>query len=83
MGGSNIKLPSDHESFLEWSKETSLVLESQDPVTALTEQEKFCMKHKKLKTDRTNRKKTNLFNSLTETDKYAFDLAFKKESLNG
>ena len=83
MDGSNIKLPSDHESFLEWSKETSLVLESQDPVTALTEQEKFCRKHKKLKTDGTNRKKTNLLNSLTETDKYAFDLAFKKASLNG
>ena len=29
MGGLNIKLPSDHESCLEWSKETSLVLESQ------------------------------------------------------
>ena len=28
MGGLNIKLPSDHESYLEWSKETSLVLES-------------------------------------------------------
>ena len=35
-GGLNIKLPSDYESYLEWSKETSLVLESQDPVTAIT-----------------------------------------------
>ena len=39
MGGLNIKLPSDHESYLEWSMETSLVLESQDPVTAVTKQE--------------------------------------------
>ena len=31
MGGLNIKLPSDHESYLEWSKETSLVLKSQCP----------------------------------------------------
>ena len=36
MGGLNIKLPSDHESYLEWSKETSLGLESQDPITAVT-----------------------------------------------
>ena len=57
MGGPNIKLPSDHESYLEWSKETSLVLESQDPITAVTQQEKICTKIKKLKTDRTNRKK--------------------------
>ena len=57
MDGFNIKLPSDHKSYLEWSKETSLVLESQDPVTAVTQQEKICTKIKKLKTDRTNRKK--------------------------
>ena len=59
MGGLNIKLPSDHESYLEWSKETSLVLESQDPITAVTQQqqEKICTKIKKLKTDRTNLKK--------------------------
>ena len=56
MGGLNIKLPSDHESYLEWSKETSLVLESQDPATAITKQEKICTKIKNLKTDRTNRK---------------------------
>ena len=40
MGGLNIKLPSDHESYLEWSKETSLILESQDPITAVTQQQK-------------------------------------------
>ena len=57
MGGINIKLPSDHENYLEWSKETSLVLESQDPITAVTQQEKICTKIKTLKTDRTNRKK--------------------------
>ena len=57
MGGLNIKLPSGHESYLEWSKETSLVLQSQDPVTAVTQQDKICTKIKKLKTDRTNQKK--------------------------
>ena len=83
MGGLNIKLPSDHESYLEWSKETSLVLESQDPFTAVTQQEKICTKIKKLKTDRTNQnKKTNLINSLNETDKYAIDLASEKGSSN-
>ena len=50
----NIKLSPDHESYLEWSKETSLVLESQDPITAETQQEKICTKIKKLKTDRKN-----------------------------
>ena len=57
MGGLNIKLLSNHESYLEWSKETSLVLETQDPITAATQQEKICTKIKKLKTDGTNRKK--------------------------
>ena len=57
MGGLNIKLPSHLESYLEWSKETSLVLESQDPNTAVTQQEKICTKIKKMKTDRTNKKK--------------------------
>ena len=57
MGGLNIKLPSDHESYLDWSTETSLALESQDPITAVTQQEKICTKIQKLKTDRTNRKK--------------------------
>ena len=78
MGGLNIKLPSDHQSYLEWSKETSLVLESQDPVTPISQQEKICTKIKKLKTDRTNRKKTTFMNYLDETDKYAIDLASEK-----
>ena len=82
MGGLNIKLPSDHESYREWSKETSLVLESQDPVTAITKQEKICTKIIKLKTDRTTRKIPNLMNSLYETDKYAIDLASGKEASN-
>ena len=59
MGGLNIKLPSYHESYLEWSKETSIVLKSQDPITAVTQHEKICTKITKLKTDRTNRKKNN------------------------
>ena len=33
----------------EWSKETSLVLESQDPITAVTMQEKICTKIKNWK----------------------------------
>ena len=41
IGGLNIMLPSDHENYLELSKETSLELESQDPVTAKTQQEKI------------------------------------------
>ena len=81
MGGLNIKLPSDHESYLKCSKETPLVLESQDIFTAVTQQEKICTRIKKLKIDRTNRKK-NLINSLNETDKYAIDLASKKGASN-
>ena len=44
MYGLNIQLPSDRETYLEWSKETSLVLDSQDPVTTKTQQEKTCTK---------------------------------------
>ena len=78
MGGMNIKLPSNHENHLEWSKKKSLVLESQDPVTAIIQQEKISTKIKKLKTNRTNQKKTNLIKSLNETDIYAIDLASEK-----
>ena len=78
MGGLNIKLPSHQESYLEWSKETSLVLESQDPVTAVTQQEKICTKIKKLKMIEKIEKKTNHINFLNETDKYAIDLAPEK-----
>ena len=80
MGGLNIKLPSDHESILEWSNETSLVLEPQDTVKAITQQDKICTKVKKMKTDRTNRKKTNLINSLNEIDQYAIDLVSEKRA---
>ena len=54
MGSLNINMTSDHESYLEGSRETSLVLESQDPVTAITQQEKIC----KL-TEQTERKQTS------------------------
>ena len=57
MGGLNIKLLSDHESYIEWSKKTSLVLESQDPITAVTQPEKISTKINKLQTVRANRKK--------------------------
>ena len=84
MGGLNIKLPSDHQSYLDWSKETSLVLESQDPVTPISQQEKICTKIKKLKTDKTNRKKTILMNSLDETDIYMQSTwPLKREPLTG
>ena len=82
MGGINIKLPSYHENYLEWSNETSIVLKSQDPITAVTQHEKICTKITKLKTDRTNRKKTTLINSLKETDKNAIDLASEKGASN-
>ena len=82
MGDLTIKLPSDYQSYLEWSNKTSLVLESQDPVTPISQQEKICTKIKKLKTDRTNRKKTTLMNSLDETDKYVIDLASEKGASN-
>ena len=78
MGRLNIKLPSHQESYLEWSKETSIVLESQDPVTAVTQQEKICTKIKKLNMIEKIEKKTNHINSLNETDKYAIDLASEK-----
>ena len=45
-GGLNFKVPFDHENYLE-SKETSLVLEPQDPVTAKTQQEEIYTKIKK------------------------------------
>ena len=57
MGGLNIKLPSDHKNYVKWSRETSIVQENQDPVTAKTQHEKIFMKIKKFKTDITNRKK--------------------------
>ena len=47
MGGLNIMLLSNHKSYLELSKETSLVLESQDPVRAITQQKKYVRKSKK------------------------------------
>ena len=78
MGRLNIKLPSHQENYLEWSKETSIVLESQDPVTAVTQQEKICTKIKKLNMIEKIEKKTNHINSLNETDKYAIDLASEK-----
>ena len=51
MGGLNIKLPSDYENSLEWSIKTSSVLETYDPITAITDQEKSIqnLKHLKLK----------------------------------
>ena len=60
----------------------SLVLESQDPVTAIIQQEKISTKIKKFKTDRTNQKKTNLIKILKETDIYAIDLASEKGASN-
>ena len=50
MGGLNIKLPSDYENFLEPSIKTSSVLDTYDPLTAISEQEKTYTKIKTLKT---------------------------------
>ena len=63
LGGLNFKLSSDNESYLEWSKETTLILLSQDPVTAKIQQENVSTKIKKIKSDRTNQNKSNFISS--------------------
>ena len=75
MGGLNINLPSDYESFLEWSIKKLSVLDTYDPLTAISEQEKIYTKNKTLKAERTNQKKTNIWNNLNDHEKYALELA--------
>ena len=52
MSGLNIKLPSDCEKFLESPIKTSSVLETHDPLTAISEQKKIFAKNKTLKTEK-------------------------------
>ena len=63
MDGLIIKLSSVYENFLEWSIKTSSVLDIYEPLTAISDQEKVCTKIKTLKTERTNKKKTNILNN--------------------
>ena len=82
MGGLNIKLPSDFENSLELSIKTSSVLDTYDPLTAIPEQEKIYSKIKTLKTERTNQKRTNILNNLSDNEKYALELASEKGASN-
>ena len=81
-GGLNIKLPSDYISFLEWLIKSSSVLDTNDPLTAISEQEKIYTKIKTLKTERTNQKRTNILNNLSDNEKYALELAPEKGASN-
>ena len=78
LGGINIKLPSSNENFLEWSFKTSSVLDTFGPLIAISEQEKIFTKIKILKTERTNQKRTNVLNNLSDNEKYEFELASEK-----
>ena len=70
-----IKLPSDYEIVLEWSIKISSVLDTYDPLTAISEKQKF-------KTERTNQKRTKFLNNLSGSEKHALELASKKRSSN-
>ena len=82
IGGLSVKLPSDHKIFLEWSIKISSVLDTYDPLTAISEQEKIYTKIKTLKTEKTNEKIAKNLNNLSEKEKYALELASKKGALN-
>ena len=82
ISGLNIELASDYGSSLKWSTKTSSVLDTYDPLTAIPEQEKIYTKIKTLKTERTNQKRTNIFNNLSDIKKYALELAYEKGASN-
>ena len=82
LGGLNINLFSSYENFLEWSFKTSSVLDTYGPLTAISEQEKIFTKIKILKTERTNQKRTNVLNNLSDNEKYEFELASEKGASN-
>ena len=82
MVGLNIKLPSDYGNFLERSIKTSSVLDTYDPLTAISEQEKIYTRIKTPKTERTNQKRTNILNKLSHKEKYALELASEKGASN-
>ena len=67
VGGLNIELPSDFENFLESSIKMWPVLDTNNPLTATSEQEKIYTKIKTLKTDRTKQKRTNILNNLSDS----------------
>ena len=77
--GLNFMLPSDHENFLEWSKKISSVLDTYDPLTAKSEQEKIYTKIKTLKTEKTNEKRTNILNNLSDKKNTQLSWTPKKE----
>ena len=68
MGGLNIKLPSYYEIFLESSFKISSVLDTYNRLTAISEQKKVYTKIKTLKTERTNQKRTNFLNKLSDSE---------------
>ena len=78
MGGQNIKLPSDCEKILEWSIKTSSVLDTFDPLTSISEKKKNYTKIKTTNTERTNQRRTAISNNLSDSEKYALELASKK-----
>ena len=79
MGSQNIKLPSDYEKILEWSIKTSSVLDTFDPLTLISEKKKNYTKIKTTNTERTNQRRTTISNNLSDSGKYALELASKKE----
>ena len=83
MGGLNIKLHSDYEKFLEWSIKTLSVLDTYDPLTAISEQEYINTKIKTVKTERANKKNTNILNNLRDREKFALSWPPKKEPQTG
>ena len=83
MGGLNIELPSDYEIFLESSIKMWSVLDTYNPLTAISEQEKIYTKIKTLKTDRIKQKITNILNNLSDSEKHALELASKKGPQTG
>ena len=82
MGGPTVNHPSDYENSSEWSIKTSSILDRYDPLTAISEQEKIYTKTKTLKTERTNRKRSNILNNLSDKEIYALELASEKRASN-
>ena len=78
MGGRPIQLPSDYEKFLEWSFKTSSVLDTYHPLTSISEQEKNYTKIKTFNIERTNQRRTIISNNLSDSEKYALELASQK-----
>ena len=82
LGGLNIKQPFQYENVFETSIKTSSVLDTYDLLTAKSEQEKIYTKNKTTKTERTNQKRTNILNNLSDNEKYALELLSEKGASN-